>query len=320
MRLGAYVAELAAGLAGGRGLRRAGRLRAPPPPLRVQPAATAAAFEDAGLRVLGHVARRPAGRVHRARRPPVLGRHPGPPRVQEPARPPAPLFREFVGAALAPGRGPQPAPVRPRRDDARTADGRRSRGADRAAGVPQARRARASTRAHVDHGRPSATLRGARRRARSSATSSATRARWRWCRCSTTATRSCWCASTGPPLDARPARDPGRHARRRRRAARASPPRRELAEEVGMRGRPARAAGRVPQLAGLQRRALARVPRHRPRPTCAHDRAGPRGAAHDRSSASPLDDVPAHDRRRRASPTPRRSSACCSRCALGAER
>jgi CTP synthase len=40
--------------------------------------------------------------------PPVLGRHPGPSRVQEPARPPGPLFREFVGRRARPGRGPQP--------------------------------------------------------------------------------------------------------------------------------------------------------------------------------------------------------------------
>ena len=40
--------------------------------------------------VLGHVARQPARRVHRAPGPPVLGRHAGPPRVQEPPRPAPP--------------------------------------------------------------------------------------------------------------------------------------------------------------------------------------------------------------------------------------
>ena len=40
----------------------------------------------APIRVLGPVARRPTGRVHRARGPSVLDRHPGPPGVQEPAR------------------------------------------------------------------------------------------------------------------------------------------------------------------------------------------------------------------------------------------
>ena len=38
MRLGAYVAKLVPGSQGGAGLRRRGRVRAPPPPLRVQPA------------------------------------------------------------------------------------------------------------------------------------------------------------------------------------------------------------------------------------------------------------------------------------------
>ena len=42
------------------------------------------------VRVQRRVARPAAGRVHRAARSPVLGRHPGPPGVQEPARPAPP--------------------------------------------------------------------------------------------------------------------------------------------------------------------------------------------------------------------------------------
>ena len=49
-------------------------------------------LEEAGLVCSGHVARRPAGGVHRAPRPPLLGGHPGPPGVQEPSRPPPPAL------------------------------------------------------------------------------------------------------------------------------------------------------------------------------------------------------------------------------------
>ena len=86
MRLGAYYAVLEPGQQGGRRLRRAGRERTPPSPLRVQPKFRAR-LEEAGLVVQRHVARQPARRVHRAARPPVLGGHPGAPGVQEPARP-----------------------------------------------------------------------------------------------------------------------------------------------------------------------------------------------------------------------------------------
>ena len=105
MRLGAYVAKLAARLAGGRGLRRHGRLRAPPPPLRGQPHVPHRAG-GRRARLLGHLARRPPGRVHRAARPPVLGRHPGPPRVQEPARPAPPAVPRARRRRPGPGRGP----------------------------------------------------------------------------------------------------------------------------------------------------------------------------------------------------------------------
>ena len=63
----------------------------------------------------GDVARRPAGRVHRARRTTRSGSAPRPiPSSRAGPNRPAPLFREFVGAALRAGRGPQAAPVRAR--------------------------------------------------------------------------------------------------------------------------------------------------------------------------------------------------------------
>ena len=65
-------------------------------------------LEDAGLLLRRHVARRPAGRVHRAARPPVLGRHAGPPRVQEPAQPSAPAVPRAGRAALARAEGRTP--------------------------------------------------------------------------------------------------------------------------------------------------------------------------------------------------------------------
>ena len=86
MRLGAYYAVLEAGHQGRRRLRRAGGQRAASPPLRVQ-LALPGPPRRARLRVLGGVAGPSPRRVHRARRPPVLGRHPGPSRVQEPSGP-----------------------------------------------------------------------------------------------------------------------------------------------------------------------------------------------------------------------------------------
>ena len=84
MRLGAYIAQLDPGLGRGGGLRHHGGVRAPPPPLRVQPGVPTT-LRRLRLPVLGHLAGRTTGGVHRARRPPVLGRHAGPPGVQEPS-------------------------------------------------------------------------------------------------------------------------------------------------------------------------------------------------------------------------------------------
>ena len=103
----------AARLAGGHGLRRRGGVRAPPPPLRGQPPLPRAA-RGGRPGLLRPVARRPPGRVHRAARPPVLGRHPGPPRVQEPPRPAPPAVPRARRCRAGPGRGARPPPDRHR--------------------------------------------------------------------------------------------------------------------------------------------------------------------------------------------------------------
>ena len=67
----------AARLAGGQGLRHRGGVRAPPPPLRGQPPLPHPA-RGGRPGVLGHVPRRPAGRVHRAARATPSGSAPRP--------------------------------------------------------------------------------------------------------------------------------------------------------------------------------------------------------------------------------------------------
>ena len=68
-----------------------------------------AKLEEAGLVCSRHLARRAAGRVRRAARPPVLRRYPGPPRVQEPSgrRPPAVRRVRAGGPDRAEGRLPR---------------------------------------------------------------------------------------------------------------------------------------------------------------------------------------------------------------------
>ena len=83
----------------------------------------------AGL--LRTVARRPARRVHRARRPPVVRRDAGPPRAQVPPQPCPPALRRLRrrGLAAAP-RGPGPSARRARRAHRGRARGRRRGRAD----------------------------------------------------------------------------------------------------------------------------------------------------------------------------------------------
>src|SRR5439155_418908 len=76
-------------LAGAQGLRRGGRVRAPPPPLRVQQRVPRGAGRR-GHGVQRRVAERPPGGDHRAGRPPVVRGEPVPPRVPLAPEPRAP--------------------------------------------------------------------------------------------------------------------------------------------------------------------------------------------------------------------------------------
>ena len=166
-------------------------------------------FEDAGLCCSGVVARRPAGRVHRAARPPVLGRHPGPPRVQEPARPAPPAVPRVRRRRPGAGRGPHPRDCSTWHDLVRDSAGSAEQRAASVAplisgsrpGTFEAPDGSTFERDIVHHP-----------------------ARCRWCPSSTQPGE----VDHGPPVPGRrrpgPVGDPRRQARCRRRAARASPP------------------------------------------------------------------------------------------------
>ena len=114
MRLGAYVAQLAEGSQvaeayGTTVVSERHRHRYEFNPRYRRPLRRVRAL------VLRHLARRAAGRVHRAARPPVLGRHPGAPRAEEPAHPPGAAVPRAGRRGARPRRGPLAAPVRPRR-------------------------------------------------------------------------------------------------------------------------------------------------------------------------------------------------------------
>ena len=122
MRLGAYPAKLAARQPDPRDLRRRGRVRAPPAPLRAeQPLPPGARGPRHG--VVGHVTRRSPGRVHRAAEveASVLRRDAGAPGVQEPPEPAAPVVRRVRALRARTGRRP-PAPAPDRRDGTRARD------------------------------------------------------------------------------------------------------------------------------------------------------------------------------------------------------
>ena len=157
MRLGAYYAVLTPGTG-----------CTTPTASRSSPSATATATSSTTPTAPGSrrpasllsrpVARRPAGRVHRAGRPPVLGRHPSPPRVQEPPRSPPPAVPRADRAALAP---------RPRVATRHLYRRSTCRSGGRAAGVtarrvPPRRRARGPPGPHL--ARRVGDLRGPRRR------------------------------------------------------------------------------------------------------------------------------------------------------------
>ncbi len=250
MRLGAYYAVLDARFTGVRGVRRDRGQRAPPPPLRVQ-LGLPGAVRGGRAAVQRHVAGPPPRRVHRAHRPPVLGRHPGPPGVQVAAR--TGRTRCSASWSAPPWRCAPPSrrscprpPIRRRRSPRTTSSSTASRSPDRQDDSPWPVTARprpaSSTSAIGSCTRgtsgtwPSA--RSALPTARSSsATSSARRARWPRCRWSSTpraTRRSSSCASTGR-------RTTGRSSRSRPGCATSTDEpvvdtiARELVEEAGVR-------------------------------------------------------------------------------------
>ena len=141
--------------------------------------ATARRFEEAGLRAVGHVARRPPGRVHRARRTTrsASARRPTPSSRAGPTGP----TRCSASSSAPRSAGPRVA--------TRTCiplDGRGPSSRGMTGAAPAASAASASATIHE---RPhlaawsSADVRGARRRARSTATSCAHPGAVAWCRC-----------------------------------------------------------------------------------------------------------------------------------------
>ena len=113
MRLGAYPALLKPGSQRGWHLRCRDRLRAPSASLRGQ---SPLSGPPRGRRpqLLGHVTGRPARRVHRAAGSPILDRHPGPSRVQEPAGPASPAVPRAGRRGAQPGARAHPTALRPR--------------------------------------------------------------------------------------------------------------------------------------------------------------------------------------------------------------
>ena len=166
MRLGAYVGPAASPARRWPPLRRRGRLRAPPPPLRGQSALSRPPRGGrAGL--LGHLAGRPPRRVHRAAGPPVLGRHPGASGVQEPAGPAAPALPRAGRRGAAPGARAHAAALRPRQCPLLSRMLRSGDCPPPTAERPGGRPGRRSARSGSGRGSPATSER--RRRARSSA-------------------------------------------------------------------------------------------------------------------------------------------------------
>ena len=234
----------AAGIAGGRHLRGRDRLRAPSASLRGQPPLSRPARRRRAA-LLGHLAGRPARRVHRAAGAPVLDRHPGPSRVQEPAGPASPAVPRRWSVQRSTGRtsarrGCTTSTMSPPDRDGtgpthRAERGRRPLGGRRTCRLPPDRRAapvlgRAPPRGHGHLRRPErvhvrtrdrADLRcGLRRAARERSASTC-------CSCASTAVRSTRrCSSCPQASSTSPVRRPSS-------APRASSPRRSGPRPVG---------------------------------------------------------------------------------------
>ena len=254
-----------------------GRVRAPPPPLRVQPPLPQPASRTPASCCSGTS---PDGRlvefIELDGHPFWVGTQAHPEFKSRPDRP-APAVPGVRRRRAGPGRGPQPAPASQLDAEPAAAAPAADRRVTRD-GFRQARRAARSTRATSSRS-PSATFDGpdgdavrARRRPPPGRGVGRAAARRRHGR-------------AGAPVPGRPRRATCSRSPPASATSPASRPRLTAAPRAGGGGRPARrparAAGRVLQLARLQRRALVRLPGHRPRPTCRRRPAGRRGAAHD---------------------------------------
>ena len=127
MRLGAYIGQAGARLGRWPRLRRRRWCTSGTATATRSTPATAPGWRRPAWCCSGTLARRPAGRVHRAARPPVLGRHPGPPGVQEPAGPSPPAVRGPGRRRPGAGRGPGAPPARHRRSCRRSVSSARPR-------------------------------------------------------------------------------------------------------------------------------------------------------------------------------------------------
>ena len=313
MRLGAYSPSSTPGIAG----------RARPTARRSCTSATATAtsstrsyrarFEAAGLRLLGHVARRPAGRVHRARRTTRSGSAPRP----TPSSRAGPTARTRCSASWSarrwPRRGPQrrtcvdarraPAPTSPApsRRPTRDVAGFRHLGDREVHQWPHlARRRRHASRRPTARPFERDIVRSPGAVAVVPLLFDAEGSR-RWSSC----------ASTAPPFDALVLEIPAGHARRRRRAARGDRPAR--AGRGGRARRPGDSSCSTEfyPSPGMTDSVLHALPRHRAAAASAASRTGPRRSTCEVAARCRSPRRVAMVERRARSTTPRRSSACC---------
>ena len=255
-----------------------------------------AKLEDAGLRCSGIVGRRRARRVRRASRAPLLGGDPGPPGVQEPARPPPPAVPRAVGRGPAARRR---APAAPHRHRHRRRCRLLSRGSVTSP-TRSASRGGGSRSCEAQFEAPDGTRFSARRRppSRRGGRRARDRARHGAPRPPVPRARSTASSSRSPPA---PATSRARHPRPRRG--------RELEEEVGVRAGSIAPPGHHPQQPRLLRRGDAPLPR--PAARARRDRsATARRSATSRSSRSPWP-TSTPWWRPESSSTRRPCSACC---------
>ncbi len=248
MRLGAYFAELDPGSKVARRLRRARRVRAAPPPLRVQPRVPRRASRR---RLPAARACRPTGAWSSSSSSPATrsGSAPRPiPSSRAGPIGPHPLFREFIGRRW---RGPRGATRRSRSSGLPPPER-----ADRTSGVTSAQfrplGEREIHRGRICERARSGPSRARRHHVRARRRPLARRGRRRAVLFDDGTPESCWCASTGPPST--PSCSRSRPACATSTGNPEETAHRELAEEVGFAGRSPRAADGVLQLGGHDRR------------------------------------------------------------------